>query len=440
MSHQLPKRQRANNGSEDIFSKLPESLISRILSLLSTKDAFRTSVLSKKWRHRWTCITKLVMDDSDFYSRKKTKQCFLNFMYRILLLTKWESFSLVIGANKYDASLVNAWISSILHRTVRNLCIKSKLELSFSALTSHFLFNCRSLEELVLEMTLCAVVVPSIFLYFGQLKFLKLSGITFTHEDPNYSESLKLHFPVLKKFETINCTWSFSKGITVDAPLLESVLINQYPKSLPYKPNMCAIKFSAPKLKNFTYHVDGHISPDVVLLDRSSAHNASANITLYICNDRVAETGNCIILLLKQLNQVLAKSRLDILHSFVMLSHLELGLVTCEVLLGLLLKSPVLKTMVFKGLSKFDQELLNSASVPDCFVSTLQMVKIGRVHGYDHELCFAKFVMENGLVLERLNFGALPYNLKAIEEFKEKLFSFKKGFKSYAIVDFSYGY
>ncbi|BAT93199.1 hypothetical protein VIGAN_07212500 [Vigna angularis var. angularis] len=56
---------------EDTMSKLPEPLISRILSFLPTKDAVRTSVLSKKWFFRWTFITRLDFDDTEFYSFKK---------------------------------------------------------------------------------------------------------------------------------------------------------------------------------------------------------------------------------------------------------------------------------------------------------------------------------------------------------------------------------
>ena len=89
--------------------------------------------------------------------------------------------------------------------------------------------------------------------------------------------------------------------------------------------------------------------------------------------------------------------------------------------------------------SKFDKELLNAAVVPDCLQYTLEVVKFGQVQGHEHELCLAKFVMENGLVLKRMSFSiaARLGNPKAIEEFKEKLFSFKKGF-SFAIVEFSY--
>ncbi|KAJ1378487.1 F-box-like domain superfamily [Sesbania bispinosa] len=455
MNIKLPKRQKTNEG-EDIIGKLPESLITHILNFLATKDAVRTSVLSKKWMHRWTSITKLDLNDR---RKKGGKQNFVNFVNRSLLLTKSssiESFSLVM-ANKYDASLVNTWISGILNWRVKYLRIDSDFEFSFSALTCYSLFDTPySLEELVLEMCCCAITIPSTFLYFGNLKLLKLSGITF-----NFDSSRDLiTLAVLKKFETINCIWlSANKVVTFKAPLLESVFIEQDHKSVSHEPRSCEIMFSAKHLKEFTYCGYG-ISQPITLSDPSPACNASANIILdQYCVNRVPEcTGSCALLLLKQFSQVkylkfvssvflywsviqvLTKQKVAGLPVFGKLSHLELNLVTGEVLLGLLLKSPVLKTLVFKGISKFDQELLSSATVPKCLESTLQIVKFEKVHGSEHELCLAKFVMENGLVLKRMSFSLAGYRLgksKVMEEFKEKLFSFKKGF-SFAIVEFTY--
>ncbi|KAK7324475.1 hypothetical protein VNO77_28044 [Canavalia gladiata] len=332
----LPKRQKAKEGGEDIVSKLPKSFISHILSFLPTKDAVRTSVLSKKWIYRWTSITNLDLDDSVFYSPKRKtggKQCFVNFVYRALLLTKSssvESFSLVI-TNKYDASLVNTWISSILNRSVKILHVESHFVLRFNAYTSHSLFNS------------------------------ELSGIVFTLESSISSEDVTLSLPILKVFETINCTWLNAKGVTLKAPLLESIFIEQDPESIPYELHYWPIKISALRLTEFTFYSYDYISQRVVLLDPSSAHNASANIILNRCEkNRVSETGFLVAQLLKQLSEVkflkfvvsevLALLQLNdaILPVFGMLSHLELGLVTAEVLLALLLRSPILKTLVFE--------------------------------------------------------------------------------------------
>lgn len=64
-----------------------------------------------------------------------------------------------------------------------------------------------------------------------------------------------------------------------------------------------------------------------------------------------------------------------------------------------------------QGISKFDKELLNSAAVLECLTSTLQVVKFHKLHGFEHKLCFAKFVMEKGLVPERMSFYLVSYSL-----------------------------
>ncbi|KAF5757130.1 putative F-box domain, leucine-rich repeat domain superfamily, F-box-like domain superfamily [Helianthus annuus] len=44
---------------DDLLSMLPEEIVSHILSLMPTKYAVRTSVLSKKWRYVWMSVTNL---------------------------------------------------------------------------------------------------------------------------------------------------------------------------------------------------------------------------------------------------------------------------------------------------------------------------------------------------------------------------------------------
>jgi hypothetical protein len=57
------------------------------------------------------------------------------------------------------------------------------------------------------------------------------------------------------------------------------------------------------------------------------------------------------------------------------------------------------------------------------------VVKFKNVRGLEHVLFLAKYFMENGMVLERMSFSL------ANEEFKEKLYSSKKGV-SFAILEF----
>ncbi|XP_058773564.1 F-box/LRR-repeat protein At4g14103-like [Vicia villosa] len=449
-----PLKKHKANEVEDLTNKLPELLISHILSLLPTKDAVRTSVLSRRWIYRWVSITNLDLDDCLFYIPKRKTggiQHFKNFVNRTLLLTKGsrvESFSLVM-TNKIDISLLNTWISCILmHQKIKNLRIHSKSGWTFSTLAFQSLFNSIFLEELDLKMLSCDIEVPTMDVSFGCLKFIKLNGIAFI-EGSSYGY-LNLSLPLLKKFETINCDWLCAEGVYVKAPLLESICIVQ--DRLPLSDDderSCEIKFFDCHLKEFTYR--GYaISQPLILSDPLIAKNARGNLILRKWEDGTSEAGLCEFVLLNQFNQakfinfelseVLTQPNVAVLPQFSMLIHLELGLTLCEVLLGLLQRSPLLKTLSFKGISKFDQELLNSTSVPDCLASTLHVVKFERVNGYEHELFLAKFFMEKGMVLERMSFVLANQALgksKMMEEFKEKFFSFKKGF-SFAIVEFSY--
>ncbi|WJX72582.1 hypothetical protein P8452_56448 [Trifolium repens] len=298
-------------------------------------------------------------------------------------------------------------------------------------------------------MCRCAIKVPPTsagYFSFGNLIVIKLCGIIFTID-----ESLVIRFPVLKKFDTKNCSWlNAHYDVTIDAPLLESVLIEQDRNSVFRNPHSCKIKFSASCIKEFTYRGCGGISQPIVLSNSSAARNASVNIILDWDGWRgyVQEFESCAFILLKQFSEVkcikfhgsevLTQPNVAVLPKFAMLSYLELGTVSVEVLLGLLQKSSVLNTLLFKRISKFDQELLNSAIVPDCLASTLQVVKFGNVQGSDHELFLAKYFIENSMVLERMSFSCVSWcNEELIEEFKEKLYSFKKGV-SFAILEFRY--
>jgi hypothetical protein len=256
--------------------------------------------------YRWISVSKLDLDDSLFYHHKRKSggiQHFRNFVNRALLLTKGssvESFSLAM-TNKYDISLLNTWISSVLiPRNLKNLRIHSKCEWSVSNLASQSLFNSIFLEELVLQMFCCDIEVPIKDVYFGSLKFVKLHGIAFF--SGSSSDYLNLILPVLEKFETRNCDWLFGKGVIVKAPLLESVCIEQDIIPSADELRSCEIKFSDCHLKEFTFN--GYaISQPIVMSDPLSAQNACANITLSKWLDGTPEAGLRAFVLLNQFSQ-----------------------------------------------------------------------------------------------------------------------------------------
>ena len=58
--------------NEDRISKLPDDILTHILSFLPTKDAIGTIVLSKRWNDLWTFMINLDFDDHLFYAHKRT--------------------------------------------------------------------------------------------------------------------------------------------------------------------------------------------------------------------------------------------------------------------------------------------------------------------------------------------------------------------------------
>lgn len=79
------QRQKGKN-KEDIncsgrsLSELPDHVLLHIISFLPTKEAIRTSILSKRWEYIWTSIPKL------YFVQGHTKMVdFMNFVGRAFL-------------------------------------------------------------------------------------------------------------------------------------------------------------------------------------------------------------------------------------------------------------------------------------------------------------------------------------------------------------------
>jgi hypothetical protein len=86
------KKQKLNeeqdtDGNNKCLSNLPEAVLLDILSLLPTKDAARTSLLSKRWKYLWASIPNLVFDGS--FPAMRT----ICFSYLEILTIKHVTFS-----------------------------------------------------------------------------------------------------------------------------------------------------------------------------------------------------------------------------------------------------------------------------------------------------------------------------------------------------------
>ncbi|XP_010456642.1 PREDICTED: putative FBD-associated F-box protein At5g22720 [Camelina sativa] len=96
---------------EDLISKLPDSLLSEMISYLpTTKDIVRTSVLSKRWKSVWLLIPRLHLDSCEF----PNYNAFVSFMDKFLDFSRehklgLHSLRLSLHKDANDLSCVTRW-------------------------------------------------------------------------------------------------------------------------------------------------------------------------------------------------------------------------------------------------------------------------------------------------------------------------------------------
>ncbi|KAJ0611053.1 putative F-box domain, FBD domain, leucine-rich repeat domain superfamily [Helianthus annuus] len=90
----------------DRLSTLPQPILETILCHLSTKEAARTSILSRQWRYKWTTIPKLEFTLSNKEEKQSdiastTKDMDMNDLHQILLLRQGPIHELTLDMEHY---------------------------------------------------------------------------------------------------------------------------------------------------------------------------------------------------------------------------------------------------------------------------------------------------------------------------------------------------
>ncbi|KAJ0430547.1 putative F-box domain, FBD domain, leucine-rich repeat domain superfamily [Helianthus annuus] len=126
------------------LNRLPEVILLHILSLMPTKSAVQTSILSKSWRYRWTLVTNL-----DFYYNGRhpsDERSFIKFVARVLNSCKTSQvklFRLHLLCPKVRSLCVSKLIDKAVRLNVHELDIVSpKLDFPLS------MFTCKTLTKL----------------------------------------------------------------------------------------------------------------------------------------------------------------------------------------------------------------------------------------------------------------------------------------------------
>ncbi|KAL4554103.1 hypothetical protein LXL04_039781 [Taraxacum kok-saghyz] len=80
-------KERSHKRHEVDINNLPDCILHHILSLMPTKEAVKTSILSTRWKNLWAFLPTIVLDDGLLMAKKvEDATSFVNFVERVLHL------------------------------------------------------------------------------------------------------------------------------------------------------------------------------------------------------------------------------------------------------------------------------------------------------------------------------------------------------------------
>ncbi|VYS48598.1 unnamed protein product [Arabidopsis thaliana] len=152
----------------DSISSLPDVILQENLSLIPTKFAIRTSVLSKRWRHVWSETPSLDFDDC-----YKLDVDFIDKTLALYRARKIMTFDLWIS-NGINLPYIDGWIKFAMSRNVENLFLSFDFRLYD---VPDYLYINSSVKQLSIAKILSGCpIIESLTLHFcDQLRVLDLT-------------------------------------------------------------------------------------------------------------------------------------------------------------------------------------------------------------------------------------------------------------------------
>ncbi|XP_021749667.1 F-box/LRR-repeat protein At4g14103-like [Chenopodium quinoa] len=445
----------------DRLTNLPDELLIRILSLLPTKDAAVTSILSKRMRCIFPLITSLEFDDSpishcsDFPFAIQRFPTFVTFVDSVLSAYKSQyltRFKLGVGADFTDTSCtdckfngpeekdccpdlkatqVNAWISFPLTRCgLRELDLRIQVKQPGDCLLPLEIFNCETLEVLKLDVNLSLDKTSTMSsFHLPNLKLLQLR-VAFIFEEA-FVTRLVSGCPVLEDL-IVDVYWNHVHFTNISSPSLRRLCL--FVNKLDYVDNTDCVIINTPNLEYLEY-------TDNLALQYSVPNmNCLVKADVYLENQLLREEFEVssvqMLTFIRPLSNVqhltLSGACIEVLSYVDVNDHLpvfnnlkRLELYHCcnswdKLLLAFLNCSPVLETLVFPTgfvssgdttSSRYNQDTCvlerrfceeALSVVPSCCRNHLKRIVIKYYYGIERELCLIRFLLRYALVLEDL--------------------------------------
>ncbi|KAF3339784.1 F-box domain containing protein [Carex littledalei] len=307
----------------DWFSSLPDEILPKILSFLSTKEAVQTCILSKRWRNAWTFLPVLKFSVADYWvdgSFEDDK--FNNFLSGVLenrYPIKLDVFEYTNAVLNYDSEISFEFIDGIGLEPRKAVVIVGRDRADLLDYPE-FVFSCTKLENLDLRMKIADALPIRIrpeLVHLPALKFVDLTGIALV-DDCKFTQNLCSKCPVLETMVLRLCdlditeisskvlkeltlySCSQARRTQISCPSLASLVIESYEEMEGFElKNMTSLKYA----KIFLYLDDNHGD-----LNLSSLSNVS----------------HLSLGLLPQFKEKLEKDICDCSKAFRNLRHLEI--------------------------------------------------------------------------------------------------------------------
>ncbi|XP_074344639.1 F-box/LRR-repeat protein At4g14103-like isoform X2 [Apium graveolens] len=411
------KNQKLSESKTDRISSLPDCVLQFILSLIPTKDAVATCILSKRWKFLWTSVPNIDFDDAALYPNADFSYPievtrFMNFVERVLLLRDSSSIKKFRLSCRvcFSASRVHAWVSAAVMHDIEELDLCFFVEKPF--MLPLCVFDSKSLTVLKLQMN-CELQLPNC-ISFPSLKRLDLCLVTFL--DDKSMDKLFSNCPVLQELSILDCEWVNLRDVMISIPTLKSLTIDDLPYYGTFDVNGCQIKIDAENLMHLSY--TGYLCNELIPCHVPSLFKAHIHIpNLFEDQKEVVPRTAKLLRGLQHVHSLrmstrtikslfLAGSLLEV-PIFQRLTCLELTMkienLSIAGLMNLLHCSPNLESIHFFELCVCsDDDAWYLKPAPRCLVSCLKKVMFQNFRGYDSEICFLKYFLENALVLERM--------------------------------------
>ncbi|KAI3871378.1 hypothetical protein MKW92_017299 [Papaver armeniacum] len=392
-------------GREDRISRLPESLIHHILSLLPTKCAVSTTVLSKGWKNLWIFVP--VLDFREWQSPNtqatlSSANSFMDFVDRVLILRNMsdiKKFCLACHGEYFDDQRLKAWITTAIKCRVEELIV-SRCVSEDSYIIPVDLYTCESLTLLEIEFYDDTLYLPQT-IYFPRLKILRLSEILFSNEQ--FTQQLFSGCPVLEELSLKYCTWKDLNFISSTLKVLTFV-------SCLRNCSDAITKIDAPNLMSIT--IDDGIRKSLEVDSFPSLLDADIHRMYSEQNDVVDVIPNFV----KKLSNVkhLKLSGFDLedlklpnvqsFPTFINLITLEVCFIKTQhvgSLFAFLQFTPILESLVFGEVCYADfEDTLTLDVVPHCLLMHLKTVEFQDFKRHLKELDLVQLFLQNARVLQ----------------------------------------